>query len=153
MEDKDYALALEEDTGVWKACETFPTREEAVSAGKLALLSINEGKTYVDSLGMHVEDIFGALPEKGTTSFAVGQFNKAVISVDVVGMLESVGEQLYSEYGEVAEDYYPTDEVSDEAIDELHDIIANWLDKNLTQPPSFGSVDDVEKITLEGENK
>lgn len=150
MKNKDYVLALTNDNEVWKAHETFSTKEEAIFMGKLALLLANEGRTYIEDYNMHIEDIFGELPKKNTRSFVVGQFNKAVISIDVVGMLESVGEQLYSEYGEVAEDYYPTDEVSDEAMDELHDIISNWLDNNLTQLPTFGSIDDVEEIKLGG---
>lgn len=146
-----WMCASDADTEVWRACAYFDTKEEAIHAGKLALDAVRNGKTFVEEIREHVEDILGFLPEEPINSFVVGRVAPVYLPVDVDSFLERTQEMVYEEVGEVAEDYYLTDEIPEDKQDELQSLITDWFAKNGYECP-FTKIVNIEPVYISRED-
>ena len=52
-----WMCASDTDVETWNACAYYDTKEDAIHAGKLALDAVRNGKTFVEEIWEHVEDI------------------------------------------------------------------------------------------------
>ena len=146
-----WMCASDADIEVWRACAYFDTKEDAIHAGKLAVDAIRNGKTFVEEIWEHVEDILGVLPEKPINSFAVGRVAPVYLPVDIESLLERTEEIVYDEVGEVADEYYITDEIPEEKQEELCSLISNWFAKNGYECP-FTKIVDIEPVYVSRED-
>lgn len=146
-----WMCASDTDVEVWRACAYFDTKEEAIHAGKLAVDAIRNEKTFVEEIWEHVEDILGFLPEEPINSFVVGRMAPVYLPVDVDSFLERTQEMVYEEVGEVAEDYYLTDEIPEDKQDELQSLITDWFAKNGYECP-FTKIVDIEPVYISRED-
>lgn len=146
-----WMCASDTDVEVWRACAYFDTKEDAIHAGKLAVDAIRNGKTFVEEIWEHVEDILGFLPEEPINSFVVGRVAPVYLPVDVTSLLERTQEIVYDEVGEVADDYYLTDEIPEEKQEELCSLISNWFTKNGYDCP-FTKITNIEPVYVSGED-
>lgn len=142
-----WMCASDTDVEVWRACAYFDTKEEAIHAGKLAIDAVKNGKTFVEEVWEHVEDILGFLPEEPIDSFVVGRVAPVYLPVDVDSFLERTQEMVYEEVGEVAEDYYLTDEIPEDKQEELQSLITDWFAKNGYECP-FTKIADIEPVYI-----
>lgn len=145
-----WMCASDTDVEVWRACAYFDTKEEAIHAGKLAVDAIRNGKTFVEDIREHVEDILGFLPEEPINSFVVGRVAPVYLPVDIESLLERTEEIVYDEVGEVADEYYLTDEIPEEKQEELCSLISNWFAKNGYECP-FTKIVDIEPVYVSRE--
>lgn len=145
-----WMCASDTDVEVWRARAYFDTKEEAIHAGKLAVDAIRNGKTFVEEIWEHVEDILGFLPEEPINSFVVGRVAPVYLPVDVDSLLERTQEIVYDEVGEVAEDYYLTDEIPEDKQYELQSLITDWFAKNGYECP-FTKIVDIEPVYVSRE--
>ena len=141
----------ETDVEVWRASADFDTKEDAIHAGKLAVDAIRNGKTFVEEIWEHVEDILGFLPEEPINSFVVGRVAPVYLPVDTESLLERTQEIVYEEVGEVADDYCLTDEIPEEKQEELCSLISNWFAKNGYDCP-FTKITNIEPVYVSGED-
>lgn len=146
-----WMCASDADIEVWRACAYFDTKEDAIHAGKLALDAVRNRKTFVEEIWEHVEDILGVLPEKPINSFAVGRVAPVYLPVDIESLLERTEEIVYDEVGEVADEYYLTDEIPEEKQEELCSLISNWFAKNGYECP-FTKIVDIEPVYVSRED-
>lgn len=146
-----WMCASDTDVEVWRACAYFDTKEEAIHAGKLAIDAVRNGKTFVEEIWEHVEDILGFLPEEPINSFVVGRVAPVYLPVDIESLLERTQEIVYDEVGEVADDYYLTDEIPEEKQEELCSLISNWFAKNGYDCP-FTKITNIEPVYVSGED-
>lgn len=146
-----WMCASDTDVEVWRACAYFDTKEDAIHAGKLAVDAIRNGKTFVEEIWEHVEDILGFLPEEPINSFVVGRVAPVYLPVDVTSLLERTQEIVYGEVGEVADDYCLTDEIPEEKQEELCSLISNWFAKNGYDCP-FTKITNIEPVYVSGED-
>lgn len=146
-----WLCASDTDVEVWRAGSYFDTKEDAIHAGKLAVDAIRNGKTFVEDIWEHVEDILGFLPEEPINSFVVGRVAPVYLPVDVDSFLERTQEMVYEEVGEVAEDYYLTDEIPEDKQDELQVLITDWFAKNGYECP-FTKIVDIEPVYISRED-
>lgn len=146
-----WMCASDTDVEVWRACAYFDTKEDAIHAGKLAVDAIRNGKTFVEEIWEHVEDILGFLPEEPINSFVVGRVAPVYLPVDVTSLLERTQEIVYDEVGEVADDYCLTDEIPEEKQEELCSLISNWFAKNGYDCP-FTKITNIEPVYVSGED-
>jgi len=146
-----WMCASDADIEVWRACAYFDTKEDAIHAGKLAVDAIRNGKTFVEDIREHVEDILGFLPEEPINSFAVGRVAPVYLPVDIESLLERTEEIVYDEVGEVADEYYLTDEIPEEKQEELCSLISNWFAKNGYECP-FTKIVDIEPVYVSRED-
>lgn len=146
-----WMCASDTDVEVWRAGSYFDTKEDAIHAGKLAVDAVRNGKTFVEEIWEHVEDILGFLPEKPINSFAVGRVAPVYLPVDIESFLERTQEMVYEEVGEVAEDYYLTDEIPEDKQDELQSLITDWFAKNGYECP-FTKIVDIEPVYVSRED-
>lgn len=146
-----WMCASDTDVEVWRAGSYFDTKEDAIHAGKLAVDAIRNGKTFVEEIWEHVEDILGFLPEKPINSFAVGRVAPVYLPVDIESLLERTEEIVYDEVGEVADEYYLTDEIPEEKQEELQSLITDWFAKNGYECP-FTKIVDVEPVYVSRED-
>ena len=146
-----WMCASDADIEVWRACAYFDTKEDAIHAGKLALDAVRNRKTFVEEIWEHVEDILGVLPEKPINSFAVGRVAPVYLPVDIESLLERTQEIVYDEVGEVADEYYLTDEIPEEKQEELCSLISNWFAKNGYECP-FTKIVDIEPVYVSRED-
>lgn len=146
-----WMCASDTDVEVWRACAYFDTKEEAIHAGKLAVDAIRNGKTFVEEIWEHVEDILGFLPEEPINSFVVGRVAPVYLPVDIESLLERTQEIVYEEVGEVADDYCLTDEIPEEKQEELCSLISNWFAKNGYDCP-FTKITNIEPVYVSGED-
>lgn len=146
-----WMCASDTDVEVWRACAYFDTKEDAIHAGKLAVDAIRNGKTFVEEIWEHVEDILGFLPEEPINSFVVGRVAPVYLPVDVTSLLERTQEIVYDEVGEVADDYCLTDEIPEEKQEELCSLISNWFTKNGYDCP-FTKITNIEPVYVSGED-
>lgn len=145
-----WMCASDKDVETWNACAYYDTKEDAIHAGKLALDAVRNGKTFVEEIWEHVEDILGILPEKPINSFAVGRVAPVYLPVDIESLLERTEEIVYDEVGEVADEYYLTDEIPEEKQEELCSLISNWFAKNGYECP-FTKIVDIEPVYVSRE--
>lgn len=145
-----WMCASDTDVEAWNACAYYDTKEDAIHAGKLAVDAIRNGKTFVEDIREHVEDILGVLPEKPINSFAVGRVAPVYLPVDIESLLERTEEIVYDEVGEVADEYYLTDEIPEEKQEELCSLISNWFAKNGYECP-FTKIVDIEPVYVSRE--
>lgn len=146
-----WMCASDADIEVWRACAYFDTKEDAIHAGKLAVDAIRNGKTFVEDIREHVEDILGFLPEEPINSFVVGRVAPVYLPVDIESLLERTQEIVYDEVGEVADEYYLTDEIPEEKQEELCSLISNWFAKNGYECP-FTKIVDIEPVYVSRED-
>lgn len=146
-----WMCASDTDVEVWRACAYFDTKEDAIHAGKLAVDAIRNGKTFVEEIWEHVEDILGFLPEEPINSFVVGRVAPVYLPVDTESLLERTQEIVYEEVGEVADDYCLTDEIPEEKQEELCSLISNWFAKNGYDCP-FTKITNIEPVYVSGED-
>lgn len=146
-----WLCASDTDVEVWRACAYFDTKEDAIHAGKLAVDAIRNGKTFVEEIWEHVEDILGFLPEEPINSFVVGRVAPVYLPVDIESLLERTQEIVYDEVGEVADDYCLTDEIPEEKQEELCSLISNWFAKNGYDCP-FTKITNIEPVYVSGED-
>ena len=146
-----WMCASDADIEVWRACAYFDTKEDAIHAGKLAVDVIRNGKTFVEDIREHVEDILGFLPEEPINSFVVGRVAPVYLPVDIESLLERTQEIVYEEVGEVADEYYLTDEIPEEKQEELCSLISNWFAKNGYDCP-FTKITNIEPVYVSGED-
>lgn len=146
-----WMCASDADIEVWRACSYFDTKEDAIHAGKLAVDAVRNGKTFVEEIWEHVEDILGFLPEEPINSFVVGRVAPVYLPVDIESLLERTQEIVYDEVGEVADDYYLTDEIPEEKQEELCSLISNWFAKNGYDCP-FTKITNIEPVYVSGED-
>lgn len=146
-----WMCASDTDVEVWRACAYFDTKEEAIHAGKLAVDAIRNGKTFVEEIWEHVEDILGFLPEEPINSFVVGRVAPVYLPVAIESLLERTQEIVYEEVGEVADDYCLTDEIPEEKQEELCSLISNWFAKNGYDCP-FTKITNIEPVYVSGED-
>lgn len=146
-----WMCASDTDVEVWRACAYFDTKEEAIHAGKLAVDAIRNGKTFVEEIWEHIEDILGFLPEEPINSFVVGRVAPVYLPVDTKSLLERTQEIVYEEVGEVADDYCLTDEIPEEKQEELCSLISNWFAKNGYDCP-FTKITNIEPVYVSGED-
>ncbi len=146
-----WMCASDTDVEVWRACAYFDTKEDAIHAGKLAVDAIRNGKTFVEEIWEHVEDILGFLPEEPINSFVVGRVAPVYLPVDIESLLERTQEIVYDEVGEVADDYCLTDEIPEEKQEELCSLISNWFAKNGYDCP-FTKITNIEPVYVSGED-
>lgn len=146
-----WMCAGDTDVETWNACAYYDTKEDAIHAGKLALDAVRNGKTFVEEIWEHVEDILGVLPEKPINSFAVGRVAPVYLPVDIESLLERTQEIVYDEVGEVADDYCLTDEIPEEKQEELCSLISNWFAKNGYDCP-FTKITNIEPVYVSGED-
>lgn len=146
-----WMCASDADIEVWRACAYFDTKEDAIHAGKLAVDAIRNGKTFVEDIREHVEDILGFLPEEPINSFVVGRVAPVYLPVDIESLLERTEEIVYDEVGEVADEYYLTDEIPEEKQEELCSLISNWFAKNGYECP-FTKIVDIEPVYVSRED-
>lgn len=146
-----WMCASDADIEVWRACAYFDTKEDAIHAGKLAVDAIRNGKTFVEDIREHVEDILGFLPEEPINSFVVGRVAPVYLPVDIESLLERTQEIVYDEVGEVADEYYLTDETPEEKQEELCSLISNWFAKNGYECP-FTKIVDIEPVYVSRED-
>lgn len=146
-----WMCASDTDVEVWRACAYFDTKEDAIHAGKLAVDAIRNGKTFVEEIWEHVEDILGFLPEEPINSFVVGRVAPVYLPVDIESLLERTQEIVYEEVGEVADDYCLTDEIPEEKQEELCSLISNWFAKNGYDCP-FTKITNIEPVYVSGED-
>lgn len=146
-----WMCASDTDVEVWRACAYFDTKEEAIYAGKLAVDAVRNGKTFVEEVWEHVEDILGFLPEEPINSFVVGRVAPVYLPIDVTSLLERTQEIVYDEVGEVADDYCLTDEIPEEKQEELCSLISNWFAKNGYDCP-FTKITNIEPVYVSGED-
>ena len=146
-----WMCASDTDVETWRACAYFDTKEEAIHAGKLAVDAIRNGKTFVEDIREHVEDILGFLPEEPINSFVVGRVAPVYLPVDIESLLERTQEIVYDEVGEVADEYYLTDEIPEEKQEELCSLISNWFAKNGYDCP-FTKITNIEPVYVSGED-
>ena len=146
-----WMCASDADIEVWRACAYFDTKEDAIHAGKLAVDAIRNGKTFVEDIREHVEDILGFLPEEPINSFVVGRVAPVYLPVDIESLLERTQEIVYDEVGEVADEYYLTDEIPEEKQEELCSLISNWFAKNGYDCP-FTKITNIEPVYVSGED-
>lgn len=146
-----WMCASDTDVEVWRACAYFDTKEEAIHAGKLAVDAIRNGKTFVEEIWEHVEDILGFLPEEPINSFVVGRVAPVYLPVDVTSLLEQTQEMICQEVGEVADSYYLTDEIPEDKQDELQSLIIGWFAKNGYDCP-FTKITNIEPVYVSGED-
>ena len=146
-----WMCASDTDVETWNACAYYDTKEDAIHAGKLALDAVRNGKTFVEEIWEHVEDILGVLPEKPINSFAVGRVAPVYLPVDVTSLLEHTQEIVYDEVGDVADDYCLTDEIPEEKQEELCSLISNWFAKNGYDCP-FTKITNIEPVYVSGED-
>lgn len=146
-----WMCASDTDVEVWRACAYFDTKEEAIHAGKLAVDAIRNGKTFVEEIWEHVEDILGFLPEEPINSFVVGRVAPVYLPVDIESLLERTQEIVYDEVGEVADDYCLTEEIPEEKQEELCSLISNWFAKNGYDCP-FTKITNIEPVYVSGED-
>lgn len=145
-----WMCASDADIEVWRACAYFDTKEDAIHAGKLAVDAIRNGKTFVEDIREHVEDILGFLPEEPINSFVVGRVAPVYLPVDIESLLERTEELVYDEVGEVADEYYLTDEIPEEKQEELQSLITDWFAKNGYECP-FTKIVDIEPVYVSRE--
>lgn len=146
-----WMCASDTDVETWNACAYYDTKEDAIHAGKLALDAVRNGKTFVEEIWEHVEDILGVLPEKPINSFAVGRVAPVYLPVDVTSLLEHTQEIVYDEVGDVADDYCLTEEIPEEKQEELCSLISNWFAKNGYDCP-FTKITNIEPVYVSGED-
>lgn len=146
-----WMCASDTDVEVWRACAYFDTKEDAIHAGKLAVDAIRNGKTFVEEIWEHVEDILGFLPEEPINSFVVGRVAPVYLPIDIESLLERTQEIIYDEVGEVADDYCLTDEIPEEKQEELCSLISNWFAKNGYDCP-FTKITNIEPVYVSGED-
>ncbi len=146
-----WMCASDTDVEVWRAGSYFDTKEDAIHAGKLAVDAIRNGKTFVEEIWEHVEDILGFLPEKPINSFAVGRVAPVYLPVDIESLLERTEEIVYDEVGEVADEYYLTDGIPEEKQEELQSLITDWFAKNGYECP-FTKIVDIEPVYVSRED-
>lgn len=146
-----WMCASDADIEVWRACAYFDTKEDAIHAGKLAVDAIRNGKIFVEDIREHVEDILGFLPEEPINSFVVGRVAPVYLPVDIESLLERTEEIVYDEVGEVADEYYLTDEIPEEKQEELCSLISNWFAKNGYECP-FTKIMDIEPVYVSRED-
>lgn len=146
-----WMCASDTDVETWNACAYYDTKEDAIHAGKLALDAVRNGKTFVEEIWEHVEDILGVLPEKPINSFAVGRVAQVYLPVDIESLLERTEEMVYDEVGEVADEYYLADEIPEEKKEELCSLISNWFAKNGYECP-FTKIVDIEPVYVSRED-
>lgn len=146
-----WMCASDADIEVWRACAYFDTKEDAIHAGKLAVDAIRNGKFFVEDIREHVEDILGFLPEEPINSFVVGRVAPVYLPVDIESLLERTEEIVYDEVGEVADEYYLTDEIPEEKQEELCSLISNWFAKNGYECP-FTKIVDIEPVYVSRED-
>ncbi|QAX97507.1 hypothetical protein EfsSzw1_33 [Enterococcus phage EfsSzw-1] len=145
-----WMCASDADVEIWRAGSYFDTKEDAIHAGKLAIDAIRNGKTFVEEIWEHVEDILGFLPEEPINSFVVGRVAPVYLPVDVTSLLEQTQEMVYQEVGEVADSYYLTDEIPEDKQDELQSLIIGWFAKNGYECP-FTKIVDIEPVYISRE--
>lgn len=146
-----WMCASDTDVEAWNACAYYDTKEDAIHAGKLAVDAIRNGKTFVEDIREHVEDILGFLPEEPINSFVVGRVAPVYLPVDIESLLERTQEIVYDEVGEVADEYYLTDEIPEEKQEELCSLISNWFAKNGYECP-FTKIVDIEPVYVSRED-
>lgn len=146
-----WMCASDTEVETWNACAYFDTKEDAIHAGKLAVDAIRNGKTFVEDIREHVEDILGFLPEEPINSFVVGRVAPVYLPVDIESLLERTQEIVYDEVGEVADEYYLTDEIPEEKQEELCSLISNWFAKNGYECP-FTKIVDIEPVYVSRED-
>lgn len=146
-----WMCASDTDVEVWRACAYFDTKEDAIHAGKLAVDAVRNGKTFVEEVWEHVEDILGFLPEEPINSFVVGRVAPVYLPIDVTSLLERTQEIVYDEVGEVVDDYCLTDEIPEEKQEELCSLISNWFAKNGYDCP-FTKITNIEPVYVSGED-
>lgn len=114
------------DQDFWHIEGEYETKEEALREGRL-------------------------IAEKSVDRFfRIGKRVECEPFIDAEDVLDRVSEQLYSEFGEVAEAYL--EDVSDDEIcdlqSEINKVFKKWLDKH-SRKPDFFSVEEVEVIEIE----
>lgn len=88
--------------------------------------------------------------KEGMKSFRIGAKHPVpVSSVDVGMIIENIGEQMFDEVGEVAEDFlsYTTKDQKDELDRIINLVFKNWMDKYNLNPDYF-RVDEIEVIKV-----
>lgn len=122
------------DTETWRAEEEYDTKEEAIEAGRKA--AIEKGRL--------AEDVFGDYcdPDVSINHFAVGQKQVPGLNVYIDDVLERIGESVYEQVGESADDYLL--DVTNEDKDALEKIILDWVIKKY--PPNCFVVTEIEKV-------
>lgn len=128
MEKWQYMCALNADQKVWKATERFNTRIEAINAG-------------IQGLAGKGEDIFGEIPEIGTTKFAVGRINEYKINFENVAeeIMEIISEDAYDYLGKSATDYL--EDVEGDQKKRFASVIEKFFEEEKLMPKCFNIVD------------
>ncbi|MDT2635497.1 hypothetical protein P7D52_07950 [Enterococcus dongliensis] len=119
--DKKWMCSLKED--IWKACDYFDTKEEAIKAGLESAhrFNCNPDTEYLD-------DEMGSTPDEVVTEFLVGQINASAVPFCVDTLIENVQESAYDEGGEWADTYL--DDVTKEDREELENLVFDWFIRN-----------------------
>lgn len=119
------------NTEIWNTSDEYDTREEAIVAGR---------EYFNDEL----ED-----DEKKVFSFCVGQQEPPSFGVNVDSVIENITEHVYSEIGEVSEDWLvkvPKD-ARERLEDKMNAVFNEWLTEESLQPRFFKIVN-LEEIFL-----
>lgn len=138
---KKWICAKNSDEETWKACEFYDFKYQAIRAAKAHIIAHNKGKTKAE-----FEDVFGYYPNSNgeIISFAVGQCVVADVSFDVSSFLETIGDEMYSEY-DAAEDYLR--DVTEEHKEELESLINDWFTRH-DYTPKFYKIQNVETVLV-----
>ena len=128
MEETKYMCALNADQEIWEATERFNTRIEAINAG-------------IQGLAEKDENIFGEIPEVGTTKFAVGRISEYKINFENVAeeIMEIISEDAYDYLGESATDYL--EDVEDDQKKRFAGVIKKFFEEEKLMPKYFNIVD------------
>lgn len=124
MKDGQWTWSFEEDS-LWYN-DAFDTKEEAITDGKECAKDEEKDCIYIGQIKLV------GLPV-----------------IDAETILEQLGEQVYDEVGEVAEDYLIN--VPKEAVQELEEalnkVFEEWATKH-KQYPSFYTLHNIERISV-----
>lgn len=128
MKKTKYMCALNADQEVWKSTERFNTRIEAINAG-------------IQGLAEKDEDIFGEIPEIGTTNFAVGRISEYKINFENVAeeIMDIISEDTYDYLGELARNYL--EDVEDDQKKRFAGVIEKFFKEEDLMPKYFNVVD------------
>lgn len=150
--ESKWICAISVDTEVWSASDYFDTRDEAIKAGRKALMELAENMEE----NYDMSDVLGCcwgeeyLPE----TFAIGQLISPSLYIDGGSIIENLQDQACSECGEFADGFL--DDVSkveeEELSEKLNNVLNEWI-KKYNYSPEFYNIYGVEKISAKGEEQ
>lgn len=148
--ESKWICAISVDTEIWSASDYFDTRDEAIKAGRKALIELSENmeENYdmSDVLGCCWEEEY--LPQ----TFAIGQLSSPSLYIDGGSIIENLQDQAHSECGDFADGFL--DDVSKEEEEELSEklnyVLNEWINR-YNYHPEFYNIYGIEKINVEEE--